>query len=53
MSMESAINLNLMDIKQKMDEPNELLRSIKALLEENNNKEEKKKIESTGTHCGQ
>ena len=50
MSMESAINLNLMDIKQKMDEQNELLRSIKVLLEENNNKEEKKKLEATRKH---
>lgn len=46
MSMESAINLNLMDIKKKVEEQNELLRSIKVILEENSNKEEEKKIES-------
>ena len=42
MSMESAINLNLIDIKKKVEEQNELLRSIKNILEENNSKEEKK-----------
>lgn len=46
MSMESAINLNLIDIKKKVEEQNELLRSIKVILEENNSKEEEKKLES-------
>lgn len=46
MSMESAINLNLIDIKKRVEEQNELLRSIKVILEENSNKEEEKKIES-------
>lgn len=46
MSMESAINLNLIDIKKKVEEQNELLRSIKVILEENSNKEEEKKLES-------
>ena len=53
MSMESAINLNLMDLKQKVEEQNELLRAIKTILEENSNREDEKKSKSTGKHFHQ